>query len=84
MEQTDPGLLKFGIGLALLVVGIAWLMILLAALGAQASPAQRQALETGLKRLLDPREMGDLFKAVALVSPGLPSPAGFDPSVDAR
>jgi hypothetical protein len=31
--------------------------------------------------LLDPGEMGDLFKVVALVSPGLPSPAGFDPSV---
>jgi len=55
----------------------------LAALGAQASPAQRQALEIGLRRLLDPSEMGDLFKAVALVSPGLPSPAGFLPSVDA-
>ena len=55
----------------------------LAALVAQAPPAQRQALETGLRRLLDPSEMGDLFKVVALVSPGLPSPAGFDPSVDA-
>jgi NADH dehydrogenase [ubiquinone] 1 alpha subcomplex assembly factor 7 len=55
----------------------------LATLVAQAAPAQRQALETDLKRLLDPSEMGDLFKAVALVSPGLPSPAGFDRSVDA-
>jgi hypothetical protein len=26
--------------------------------------------------------MGDLFKVVALVSPGLASPVGFDPGVD--
>jgi len=32
--------------------------------------------------LLDPGEMGDLFKVVALVSPGLASPAGFDPGID--
>jgi NADH dehydrogenase [ubiquinone] 1 alpha subcomplex assembly factor 7 len=55
----------------------------LAMLIAQAAPSQRQALESGLRRLLDPSEMGDLFKVVALVSPGLPPPAGFDPSVDA-
>jgi NADH dehydrogenase [ubiquinone] 1 alpha subcomplex assembly factor 7 len=54
----------------------------LAALSARASPAQRRSLESGVKRLLDPGEMGELFKVVALVSPGLPSPAGFDPSVD--
>ena len=62
----------------------------LAALGAE--PAARGAeraghagaaavLESGVRRLLDPGEMGDLFKVVALVSPGLPAPAGFDPSV---
>jgi hypothetical protein len=28
--------------------------------------------------LLDPDEMGTLFKAVALVSPWLPPPPGFD------
>jgi NADH dehydrogenase [ubiquinone] 1 alpha subcomplex assembly factor 7 len=54
----------------------------LAALSARASPAQRRSLESGMRRLLAPGEMGDLFKVVALVSPGLPSPAGFDPSVD--
>jgi NADH dehydrogenase [ubiquinone] 1 alpha subcomplex assembly factor 7 len=54
----------------------------LAALSARALPAQRRSLESGVKRLLDPGEMGELFKVVALVSPGLPSPAGFDPSVD--
>jgi NADH dehydrogenase [ubiquinone] 1 alpha subcomplex assembly factor 7 len=54
----------------------------LAALSARAAPAQRRSLESGVRRLLDPGEMGDLFKIVALVSPGLPSPSGFDPSVN--
>jgi NADH dehydrogenase [ubiquinone] 1 alpha subcomplex assembly factor 7 len=54
----------------------------LAALSARAAPAQRRSLESGVRRLLDPSEMGDVFKIVALVSPGLPSPAGFHPSVD--
>jgi len=54
----------------------------LATLSARAAPAQRLSLETGVRRLLDPGEMGDLFKVVALVSPGLASPAGFDPSVN--
>jgi NADH dehydrogenase [ubiquinone] 1 alpha subcomplex assembly factor 7 len=49
----------------------------LAALSARASPSQRQALESGVKRLLDPGAMGDLFKVMALLSPQLPSPAGF-------
>jgi NADH dehydrogenase [ubiquinone] 1 alpha subcomplex assembly factor 7 len=48
------------------------------ALSARAMPSQRQALESGVRRLLDPRKMGDLFKVVALVSPGLPQPVGFD------
>jgi NADH dehydrogenase [ubiquinone] 1 alpha subcomplex assembly factor 7 len=55
----------------------------LEALSARATPAQRRSLESGVRRLLDPDEMGDLFKVMALLSPGLPSPAGFDPSVDA-
>jgi NADH dehydrogenase [ubiquinone] 1 alpha subcomplex assembly factor 7 len=49
----------------------------LAALRARATPAQRQALDTGVSRLLDPGEMGTLYKAIALVSPGLPQPPGF-------
>jgi NADH dehydrogenase [ubiquinone] 1 alpha subcomplex assembly factor 7 len=49
----------------------------LAALAARAAPAQRGALAGGLARLLDPREMGTLFKALALASPGLPVPPGF-------
>ena len=54
----------------------------LAALSARATPAQRGSLESGVRRLLDPAEMGDLFKVVALVSPGLAAPAGFNSGVD--
>jgi NADH dehydrogenase [ubiquinone] 1 alpha subcomplex assembly factor 7 len=50
----------------------------LAALSARATPAQRRRLESGVERLLDPDQMGTLFKAMALVSPGLPAPPGFD------
>lgn len=59
----------------------------LAALGAEArlrrlsacaTPDQRDALETGLRRLIDPDQMGTLFKVIAFTSPGLPAPAGFD------
>jgi NADH dehydrogenase [ubiquinone] 1 alpha subcomplex assembly factor 7 len=50
-----------------------------AALRAAAGPSQQQALDRGVERLIDPDGMGTLFKAVALVSPGLPAPPGFDP-----
>ncbi len=50
----------------------------LAALSERASPAQRRQHESGVERLLDPAQMGDLFKAVALVSPRLPTPFGFE------
>ena len=50
----------------------------LAALSAGATNAQRAALESGLERLIDPAQMGNLFKVLALTSPGLPAPAGFD------
>ena len=49
----------------------------LAALRARATPGQRQALDSGVGRLLDPGEMGTLFKVIALISPGLPPPPGF-------
>ena len=49
----------------------------LAALSRRAAPAQRAALESGLARLIDPAQMGNLFKVLALTSPGLPAPAGF-------
>ena len=49
-----------------------------AALRARATPSQQRALDSGVERLLDPDEMGTLFKAIALISPGLPPPPGFD------
>jgi NADH dehydrogenase [ubiquinone] 1 alpha subcomplex assembly factor 7 len=49
----------------------------LATLRRKAAPEQRAGLETGLRRLIDPTEMGTLFKVLALTSPGLPAPAGF-------
>jgi NADH dehydrogenase [ubiquinone] 1 alpha subcomplex assembly factor 7 len=49
----------------------------LAALSAPASPEQRVLLASGVRRLIDPEEMGTVFKAMALTSPGLPMPAGF-------
>ncbi len=50
----------------------------LAALSAGATEAQRALLESGLERLIDPAQMGNLFKVLALTSPGLSAPAGFD------
>ena len=49
----------------------------LAALLRQADPNQRRTLKSGLRRLIDPQEMGTLFKVLAVTSPGLPAPAGF-------
>jgi NADH dehydrogenase [ubiquinone] 1 alpha subcomplex assembly factor 7 len=49
----------------------------LASLSRRAGPAQRTDLESGLARLIDPAQMGNLFKVLALTSPGLPPPAGF-------
>jgi len=48
-----------------------------AALFARATPAQLPAIESGCRRLIDPQEMGTLFKALALTEPDLPAPAGF-------
>jgi NADH dehydrogenase [ubiquinone] 1 alpha subcomplex assembly factor 7 len=47
----------------------------------RATPAQARDIEAAQHRLLDSGEMGTLFKALALVSPGLPVPPGF---ADAR
>jgi SAM-dependent MidA family methyltransferase len=49
-----------------------------AALRERTTPSQQHALDRGVERLLDPGGMGTLFKAVAIVSPGLPPPPGFD------
>ena len=48
-----------------------------AMLAADATPAQRDALQTGLHRLIAPEQMGTLFQVLALTSPGMPAPAGF-------
>jgi NADH dehydrogenase [ubiquinone] 1 alpha subcomplex assembly factor 7 len=48
-----------------------------AALIARATPAQLLAIESGCRRLIDPAEMGTLFKALALTAPALTAPAGF-------
>jgi NADH dehydrogenase [ubiquinone] 1 alpha subcomplex assembly factor 7 len=45
----------------------------------RATPTQREALESGSTRLVDPHQMGELFKAMALTAPGAPLPPGFDP-----
>lgn len=44
---------------------------------AQATPAQREAVESGAARLVDPRQMGMLFKAMAVTSAGLAPPPPF-------
>jgi NADH dehydrogenase [ubiquinone] 1 alpha subcomplex assembly factor 7 len=49
----------------------------LGALLCHAAPGQHAALETGLRRLIDPSEMGTLFKVLAVTSPNLLAPAGF-------
>jgi NADH dehydrogenase [ubiquinone] 1 alpha subcomplex assembly factor 7 len=49
----------------------------LSALLTKARPEQRAPLCRGVERLLDPGQMGTLFKAMALTSPDGPVPAGF-------
>jgi SAM-dependent MidA family methyltransferase len=48
-----------------------------AALAARATPAQAEQLRSGAARLTDATAMGDLFRALALVAPDWPQPAGF-------
>jgi NADH dehydrogenase [ubiquinone] 1 alpha subcomplex assembly factor 7 len=50
------------------------------ALSERATPSQRATLENSVRRLTAPNEMGELFKVIALTSPGLPVPAGFEDS----
>ena len=47
------------------------------ALVASAAPEQIAAIESGCRRLIDPAEMGTLFKALALTHPDFPAPAGI-------
>ena len=44
---------------------------------ARASPDRAPEITAAYRRLVDPAEMGALFKAFAIVAPGWPSPAGF-------
>ncbi|MEZ0283167.1 class I SAM-dependent methyltransferase [Methyloceanibacter sp.] len=43
----------------------------------RATPTQAEAIASGAARLVDPRQMGVLFKALALASAGLPPPPPF-------
>ncbi|MBB4267091.1 class I SAM-dependent methyltransferase [Roseospira visakhapatnamensis] len=49
-----------------------------AMLRATASPAQNSAIRSAVHRLIDPREMGRLFRGIALAAPALAPPPGFD------
>ena len=46
-------------------------------LAAKLSGEQAQSLESGIRRLVHPEEMGTLFKVICLSSEGLPVPPGF-------
>ncbi len=48
-----------------------------ASLRARATPAQARDIDAARRRLLDAREMGTLFKVVALTAPSQPPPPGF-------
>jgi NADH dehydrogenase [ubiquinone] 1 alpha subcomplex assembly factor 7 len=43
----------------------------------KAAPESRASIESGVRRLIDAREMGTLFKVLALTASDLPTPAGF-------
>jgi SAM-dependent MidA family methyltransferase len=47
---------------------------------ARAAPARTAEIEATWRRLVDPGEMGTLFKALAITAPGWPSPVGFAPA----
>ena len=52
-----------------------------ATLRRSATPEQSDQIASALHRLLDSRQMGDLFKALALTRHGAPPPAGFEGAV---
>ncbi|HVL79109.1 MAG TPA: SAM-dependent methyltransferase [Sphingomicrobium sp.] len=45
---------------------------------ARAQPERAEEVKTALRRLCDDREMGTLFKAIAIHAPDWPTPAGFE------
>jgi SAM-dependent MidA family methyltransferase len=50
-----------------------------AALLRNAGPDRGRAIETAIGRLIEPDQMGTLFKVLAVVDGNLPPPPGFDP-----
>ena len=44
-----------------------------------AAPDRAENIRAGCRRLSDPGEMGELFKALAITRPGSSPPAGFEP-----
>jgi SAM-dependent MidA family methyltransferase len=42
-----------------------------------AQPAKADIIERQLQRLIAPEQMGALFQAICISSPGLPAPIGF-------
>ncbi len=53
-----------------------------ALLARQASATQARDIAAAVARLLDPAEMGTLFKALAIAAPSLPVPPGFAPPLE--
>jgi len=49
-----------------------------AALLKYATPAQQSAIRSGCRRLIEPAQMGSLFKVLAVTQQGGPMPAGFE------
>lgn len=43
----------------------------------RANPEKADAVHEGVRRLVDPAELGARFKVICLSAPGLPAPAGF-------
>jgi NADH dehydrogenase [ubiquinone] 1 alpha subcomplex assembly factor 7 len=46
-------------------------------LSAGKTAEESQEIEAACRRLIEPAQMGSLFKALALTHPDLPAPAGF-------
>ena len=51
---------------------------------AGATPGQAADIGTACRRLIDPAEMGTLFKVLCIAGPTMPAPAGFTPEVTER
>ena len=43
----------------------------------RANPGKAEAIHEGVRRLVDPAELGSRFKVICLSAPGLPAPEGF-------